>query len=188
MPRSPRPGSPSHPAAPTLALARRRSEQRPHDPKVWKDLGHQQLHSDPEQALSSFEHALQLLPNEPQALELVAKAAQKLGQADRALALVLKALGINPDFAAGHHRLATLYFEKGQFAKALSHIDQALALAPHDCHMLSRKGLILNRLERHGEAIVVFDKLIEREPGDYSHWNNAANLYTAIGQLTTAAR
>ncbi|WP_256822860.1 MULTISPECIES: tetratricopeptide repeat protein [unclassified Pseudomonas] len=186
MPRSPRHGAPSHIAAHTLAQARRRTEQRPRDPQAWKDLGNQQLHSDPEQALASFERALQLLPDEPQALEWVAKAAQKLGQADRALELVHKALGIDPDFAVGHHRLATLYFEKGQFANALSHIDQALALAPHDCHMLSRKGLILNRLERHGEAIKVFDKLIEREPGDYSHWNNAANLYKDIGQLATA--
>lgn len=186
MPRSPRPGSHKHTAPLTLAQARRLSEQRPRDPQAWKDLGHLQLGSDPEQALASFEQALQLLPEEPQALELVAKAAQKLGQADRALELIHRALAINPDFAAGHHRLATLYFEKGQFAKALPAIDQALERVPGDCRMLSRKGLILNRLERHGEAIAVFDTLIEREPGDYSHWNNAANLYKDIGQLATA--
>ncbi len=186
MPRSPRPGSHKHTAPLTLAQARRLSEQRPRDPHVWKDLGHLQLGSDPEQALASYEQALQLVPEEPQALELVAKAAQKLGQADRAVELIHRALAISPDFAAGHHRLATLYFEKGQFAKALPHIDQALVLSPGDCRMLSRKGLILNRLERHGEAIAVFDTLIEREPGDYSHWNNAANLYKDIGQLATA--
>lgn len=159
---------------------------RPKNPQGWKDLGNQQLHSAPEQALASFEQALRLLPNEPQALELVAKAAQKLGQADRALELVLKALAIDPDFAIGHHRLATLYFEKGQFALALAHVQQALERAPQDCRMLSRQGLILNRLERHGEAIAVFEQLIEREPGDYSHWNNAANLYKDIGQLGKA--
>ena len=186
MPKSSRPGSHKHTSSPTLAQVRRLSEQRPKDPQVWKDLGNLQLRSEPEQALASFERALLLLPDEPQALELVAKAAQKLGQADRALELVLKALAINADFAVGQHRLATLYFEKGQFAKALPHIEQALALAPNDCRMLSRKGLILNRLERHGEAIAVFDTLIEREPGDYSHWNNAANLYKDIGQLATA--
>jgi len=153
---------------------------------VWKDLGNLQLFDEPERALASFEQALRLLPDEPEALELVAKAAQKLGQADRALELVLKALRLNEDFVAGHHRLATLYFEKGQFAKALPHIEKALELTPHDGRMLSRKGLILNRLERHGEAIAVFDQLIGREPGDYSHWNNAANLYKDIGQLATA--
>ena len=110
MPRSPRHGAPSHIAAHTLAQARRRTEQRPRDPQAWKDLGNQQLHSDPEQALASFERALQLLPDEPQALEWVAKAAQKLGQADRALELVHKALGIDPDFSVGNHRLETLYF------------------------------------------------------------------------------
>ena len=186
MPRSPRPGSPRNTSPPTLGQLRRLSEQRPQDPQVWKDLGNLQLFDEPERALASFEQALRLLPDEPEALELVAKAAQKLGQADRALELVLKALRLNEDFVAGHHRLATLYFEKGQFAKALPHIEKALELTPHDGRMLSRKGLILNRLERHGEAIAVFDQLIAREPGDYSHWNNAANLYKDIGQLATA--
>ncbi|WP_258166683.1 O-linked N-acetylglucosamine transferase, SPINDLY family protein [Pseudomonas poae] len=177
---------PSRPKTPTLAQLRRLSEQRPNDPQVWKNLGNLQLLDEPERALASFEQALRLLPDEPEALELVAKAAQKLGHADRALELVLKALNLNEEFVAGHHRLATLYFEKGQFTKALPHIDKALELTPHDGRMLSRKGLILNRLERHGEAIAVFDQLIAREPGDYSHWNNAANLYKDIGQLATA--
>lgn len=169
-----------------LSQARRLSQQRPRDPQVWKDLGNLELNAEPERALASFEQALSLLPDDPQTLELVAKAAQKLGQADRAQELVLKALGINPDFPAGHHRLATLYFEKGQFDKALQHVEQALNGASDDCRMLSRKGLILNRLERYSEAIAVFGKLIEREPGDYSHWNNAANLYKDIGQLAKA--
>ncbi len=184
MPKPLRPGS--HRNTPTLAQLRRLSEQRPNDPQVWKDLGNLQLHGEPERALGSFEQALGLLPDDPEALELVAKAAQKLGQADRALELVLKALRINENFVAGHHRLATLYFEKGQFAKALPPIEKALELAPQDGRMQSRKGLILNRLERHAEAIAVFDTLIQREPGDYSHWNNAANLYRDIGQLATA--
>lgn len=184
MPKPLRPSS--HRNTPTLAQLQRLSEQRPNDPQVLKDLGNLQLAGEPERALGSFEQALRLLPDEPEALELVAKAAQKLGQADRALELVLKALRINEDFVAGHHRLATLYFEKGQFAKALPSIDRALEMAPQDGRMLSRKGLILNRLERHSEAIAVFDALIQREPGDYSHWNNAANLYKDIGQLATA--
>ncbi|HEX8542325.1 MAG TPA: tetratricopeptide repeat protein [Pseudomonas sp.] len=169
-----------------LTQARLLSQQSPRDPQAWKILGNLQLKSEPDQALASFERALSLLPDDPQTLELVAKAAQKLGQADRAQELILKALRIAPDFAPGHHRLATIFFEKGLFTKALLHIDQALEGVAGDCRMLSRKGLILNRLERHGEAIGVFEQLIKREPGDYSHWNNLANLYKDIGQLHKA--
>lgn len=160
-----------------LSQARLFSQQRPRDPQAWIELGNLQLKAEPQQALMSFERALDLLPDDPQTLELVAKAAQKLGQADRAQELVIKALGIEPDFAPAHHRLATIYFEKGKFANALKHIDQALELVANDCRMLSRKGLILNRLERYSDAIEVFEQLLKREPGDYSHWNNAANLY-----------
>lgn len=190
MPKPPRSGSPKHSSAKavtrSLPQALKYARQHPQEPGAWKELGNLQLGSDPEQALASFEQALRLVPEEPQALELVAKAAQKLGQADRALALARQALAIDADFAPGHHRLATLHFEKGQFTQALEHIEQALARVPDDCRMLSRQGLILNRLERHGEAIAVFEKLIEREPGDYSHWNNVANLYKDIGQLAKA--
>jgi len=169
-----------------LAGARRLCQRHPGDAGAWQALGNLQLNAEPAQALASFEQALQLLPDDPQALELVAKAAQKLGDAERAESLATRALDVAPDFGPAHHRLATLYFEKGRFAPALRHIDQALQAQPDNCRLLSRKGLILNRLDRHGEAIAVFAALIEREPNDYSHWNNQANLYKDIGQLGLA--
>ncbi|MEE1921400.1 tetratricopeptide repeat protein [Pseudomonas sp. 148P] len=179
---------PQHrPAAPSdLAQARRLCQRRPDDAGAWQTLGNLQLNAEPAQALASFEQALQLQPNDPQALELVAKAAQKLGDADRAEQLASRALDLVPDFGPAHHRLATLYFEKGRFEPALRHIDRALAQQPDNCRLLSRKGLILNRLDRHGEAIAVFTTLIRREPADYSHWNNLANLYKDIGKLDLA--
>ena len=174
-------------AAPVdLTQARRLCQRRPDDAGAWQTLGNLQLSQQPEQALDSFEQALALQPNDPRTLELVAKAAQKLGDAERAESLATRALQLAPDFPPAHHRLATLYFEKGQFAAALRHIDKALDSHPDDCRMLSRKGLILNRLERHGEAIEVFTRLIAREPKDYSHWNNLANLYRDIGKLALA--
>ncbi|MBX8570483.1 peptide-binding protein [Pseudomonas cichorii] len=169
-----------------LTLARQLCQQRPRDPQVWRDLGNLELRDEPERALASYEQAMSLSPDDARTMELVARAAQKLGQAERAQELAIKALGIEPDFSPAHHRLATLYFEKGQFAKALKHIEQALDTNAGDFRLLSRKGLILNRLDRHGEAIEVFELLIKREPGDYSHWNNLANLYKDIGQLKKA--
>lgn len=177
----------SRSAAPAdLTQARRLCQRRPDDAGAWQTLGNLQLSAQPEQALSSFEQALALLPNDPRALELVAKAAQKLGDAERAESLATRAVQLAPTFAPAHHRLATLHFEKGRFPAALRHIDKALESHPDDCRMLARKGLILNRLDRHGEAIDVFIHLIAREPKDYSHWNNLANLYRDIGKLGLA--
>lgn len=169
-----------------LAQARRTCQRRPDDAGAWQALGNLQLAIEPEQALASFEQALQLLPHNPQALELVAKAAQKLGDSERAETLAAQAIELAPHFAPAHQRLATLHFEKGRFKQALQHIEQALAVQPENGHMLARKGLILGRLDRHGEAITVFEALVRREPKDYSHWNNLANLYKDIGQLALA--
>lgn len=174
-------------AAPAdLAQARRQCERRPEDAGAWQTLGNLLLGADPQQALDSFERALHLLPDDPQALELVAKAAQKLGDAERAESLARRAVELAPAFVAAHHRLATLYFEKARFGQALEHIDLALQGQPGNPRMLARRGLILNRLDRHGEAIEVFEALIGREPNDYSHWNNLANLYKDIGKLELA--
>ncbi|PVZ40356.1 tetratricopeptide repeat protein [Pseudomonas sp. CC120222-01a] len=178
---------PRRSAAPVdLAQARRLCQRRPGDASAWHTLGNLQLTLEPEQALASFEHALQLRPDDPQALELVAKASQKLGDNGRAESLANRALVLAPQFFPAHHRLATLYFEKGRFAPALEHIEQALQACPGDCHMLARKALILGRLDRHGEAIALFETLVRKEPGDYSHWNNLANLYKDVGQLAAA--
>lgn len=169
-----------------LAHARRACQQRPTDAAAWQTLGNLQLGAEPEHALASYERVLHLLPDDPQALELVAKAAQKLGDSERAETLASRAIHLVPGFFPAHHRLSTLFFEKGQFGPALQHIDRALEGQPGDCRMLARKGLILNRLDRHGEAIAVFENLIKREPKDYSHWNNLANLYKDIGKLELA--
>jgi protein O-GlcNAc transferase len=179
--------NPRHTQAPVdLAQARRHCQRRPDDASAWQTLGNLQLAMEPEQALASFEQALQLLPHDPHTLELVAKAAQKLGDSERAETLAAQALDHAPHFPPAHHRLATLHFEKGRFTQALQHIEQALAGQPDDCRMLARKGLILGRLDRHGEAITVFEALVGREPKDYSHWNNLANLCKDIGKLALA--
>ena len=97
-------------AAPVdLAQARRLCERRPEDAGAWQTLGNLLLSADPQQALSSFEQALHLRPDDPQALELVAKAAQKLGDAERAENLANRALDLAPGFVPAHHRLATLH-------------------------------------------------------------------------------
>ncbi|MFJ4344822.1 tetratricopeptide repeat protein [Pseudomonas sp. NPDC089401] len=171
-----------------LAQARRLCQRRPGDASAWQTLGNLQLALEPEQALASFEQALALCPNDTEALELVAKASQKLGDSDRAETLASRAVQLAPQFAPAHHRLATLHFEKGRFAQALEHIDQALQAEPGNGRMQSRKALILGRLDRHGEAIVLFEALLKKEPTDYSHWNNLANLYKDIGQLALADR
>ncbi|NIE76515.1 tetratricopeptide repeat protein [Pantoea sp. Ap-967] len=178
---------PSRSTAPTdLAQARRLCQRRPDDAAAWQTLGNLQLALAPEQALASFEQALQLRPAHPEALELVAKAAQKLGDSERAETLANHAVQLAPQFAPAHHRLATLHFEKGRFTQALAHIEQALHAEPGNGRMLSRKALTLGRLDRHGEAIALFETLVKKEPTDYSHWNNLANLYKDIGQLALA--
>jgi protein O-GlcNAc transferase len=178
---------PRRSAAPVdLAQARRLCQRRPSDISAWQTLGNLQLSIEPEQALASFEQALQLRPDDPLALELVAKASQKLGDNERAESLASRALALAPQFSPAHYRLATLYFERGRFSLALEHIEQALQACPGDCPMLARKALILGRLDRHGEAIALFEILVKKEPGDYSHWNNLANLYKDLGQLAVA--
>ncbi|MDZ3995154.1 tetratricopeptide repeat protein [Pseudomonas sp. Teo4] len=169
-----------------LGEAQRICQRRPDDARAWQTLGNLQLGDAPEQALASYEHALKLTPDDPLVLELVAKAAQKLGDFERALSLATRAIHLAPECSAAHHRMATLHFEKGQFPAALEHVDLALRNQPNDCRLLARKGLILNRLDRFGEAIEVFRLLIDQEPKDYSHWNNLANLYKDIGQLELA--
>ncbi|WP_218580325.1 tetratricopeptide repeat protein, partial [Pseudomonas sp. SG-MS2] len=57
--------NPRHTQAPVdLAQARRHCQRRPDDASAWQTLGNLQLAMEPEQALASFEQALQLLPHD----------------------------------------------------------------------------------------------------------------------------
>jgi len=74
----------------------------------------------------------------------------------------------------------------GQSTAALAKADAYLATKPRDAQMRFLKGVILADSQRNGEAIQLFQKLVDDYPDLAEPYNNLAALYAAEGDYTRA--
>ncbi|HEX7069382.1 MAG TPA: tetratricopeptide repeat protein, partial [Rhodothermales bacterium] len=56
--------------------------------------------------------------------------------------------------------IASYYFERGDFARALEVIDRLVAAQPYSSDAWMRRGILLNTLGRHEEAIQAYDQAL----------------------------
>jgi tetratricopeptide (TPR) repeat protein len=73
-----------------------------------------------------------------------------------------------------------------QAGQALKVIDEALAKNPKDPAMRFRRGVALSMLDRKGEALQVFQMLVEDHPEMPAPYNNLAVLYGSQGDYDKA--
>ncbi len=73
-----------------------------------------------------------------------------------------------------------------QAGQALKIIDDSLAKNPKDPSMRFRRGVALSMLDRKGEALQVFQKLVEDHPEMPAPYNNLAVLYGSQGDYDKA--
>jgi Flp pilus assembly protein TadD len=74
----------------------------------------------------------------------------------------------------------------GQTEAALARADAYLATKPNDAQMRFLKGVILADSKRRGEAVQIFQKLVDDYPDLAEPYNNLAALYAAEGDYARA--
>jgi tetratricopeptide (TPR) repeat protein len=97
--------------------------------------------------LESAIQTLWLRSGSPTADLLMKQAADAMGKQQYGPALVIldTVVELNPDFAEGWNRRATLHFLRGDYGSSLRDIDQVLALEPRHYGALSGQGSILKQ-------------------------------------------
>ncbi len=83
---------------------------------------------------------------------------------EESLALVQKALLLDPGNPAYLDTLGWIYFRMGRFDEALAEIDRALDAEPDEPEILLHRGDILERLGRRQEAREAWKKALELDP------------------------
>ena len=137
------------------------------------------------QAVASYERALALDPNVPEALSNLALALKALGRADDAIARCEQALKLRPDAAEILLNLGMLLREQRRSTEAAAVYRRALAIKPNDPTLLSNLGNALKDQGEFGEAIACFGQALERRP-DYRA--ALSNLDNAIFDMHFADR
>lgn len=126
-----------------------------------------------EQAIASYEQALQLQPDDAEIHHYRAVALENLGRYRQALAAYDQAIGmsVNPG--------AQLWSDRGnvlrnlsRHAKALESYEKALTLQPDHVKALSGKGLTLMMIGRTKQALASCNLAVELEPNSEETWSS----------------
>jgi len=78
------------------------------------------------------------------------------------------------------------YLDLGQFQQALKYAMRARELAPRQSDALNALGQTLVKLERHREAIRIFDEALQHSPKSFVSHFNKANALVDLSQLKKA--
>lgn len=139
------------------------------------------------QALTAFQHALQLEPAYLPALEGAAQTEMQLGQ--DASPLLEKILAQRPDDAATHALLGVLDYRKHNCAAAIDQFRQAEAAIGHQPEALSDEGACFSALKQDNDAVAAFRDALALDPSnDVARYNLALaqfNAQQAADALTT---
>lgn len=118
-----------------------------------------------QEALPLYREALELDPDNPDALHLCGILAHQIGRHVEALELVDRALARLPGFADAHNTRGNLLRALGRPDDALGAFRQAMALAPGSAMAWSNLGNALRDLGRPEEALRAYREAIARDPG-----------------------
>lgn len=119
---------------------------------------------------------------EVEALMDEGRAAMAARRYEDALAAFDRIVELDPDYAEGWNRRATLYYLMGRYEDSLADIEKVLALEPRHFGALSGRGLVFTELERLDEAIAAFEAALEVNPHMESARRNAEFLREELHQ------
>ncbi len=98
-----------------------------------------------------------------------------------------KAVAVDPEFPAVYRRVGDMYFEKGQWEKALAAYRTAAEKFPRDYRALVQAGTCSRRLGRLGDAEDLFRRAIKAGRGAWAPHYNLACLFAVQGRIEAAA-
>jgi predicted O-linked N-acetylglucosamine transferase (SPINDLY family) len=130
--------------------------------------------------------ALQLRPEQPQALILLGIIAAQSRHPERAVALFDQALLLDPRSFAAHNNRGNALLALHQPAAAIASYDAAIALAPDHAPTRFGRARALMEMSRCEAAIAECEAAIALEPGHAAAWYLRANALYSIGLFEAA--
>jgi serine/threonine-protein kinase len=91
-------------------------------------------------------------------------------------------IGLDPDFALAHYRLAEAYKQLGRFDEAIEEIELAIKLSGRSTHMVARLGHAYAVAGRTREARSVLAEIIELSTRQYVSPFEIALIYVGLGE------
>jgi tetratricopeptide (TPR) repeat protein len=138
-------------------------------------------------AATQYRAVLEQQPDHVDALHMLGIISHQLGDSDRALKLIGKALALQPDGAEMHNNLAIILNDTGHADTAIKHYDRALALQPAYPEAFNNRGNALRAVGRLDEARTDFERAISLNP-NYTQAHNNLGIVLIDMELPAAAK
>jgi len=139
------------------------TRERPEMPQAWMALAQcLQASGRHAEALEPFEQALLLQPDAKTAF-LLAAAAQKAGNKDKAIAAYGQALALDPKYVKAQYNLALAYMDLKQYDKAVTAFDGLIKLEGPSYRAYNNQGLSYFYLGKYDQALEGFETALDLE-------------------------
>ncbi len=139
-----------------------------------------------EEALASYDQALQIQPRHADALCNRGNALISLNRIQDALDSYEQALAIQPQHMQALSNRGNIFLLLNRYEEALDSYDRALAIQPNYADALSNRGAALIKLNRFEEAITSFSQGLAIQPKSAEALSNRGNALRQLNRLEEA--
>jgi tetratricopeptide (TPR) repeat protein len=136
----------------------------------------------PEEALATFEKAVQLKPDHPTSWRNLGIALADVGRSEDAILSFQRALGLNPGDWAAADKCGSILFSLGRMEEALNYLDRSDKLLPNQAPILQKRAIALYGLNRLEEALTEIKRAHELEPGNADICNSVGVFLRRLGR------
>lgn len=139
-----------------------------------------------DEAIASYQRALDLKPRYPEAHYNLALALVKSGRTEEATAHYEEALRIKPDYAEPHNGLGLVLASAGRLPDAISQYEAALRIDPTDAGFHENLGVALFHSGRLDDAIANYEQALKLRRGFGKAQNNLGVALTSANWVPEA--
>jgi tetratricopeptide (TPR) repeat protein len=161
------------------------------DPVQTSELWHKkglihQMGKEYEQAIASYDKALEIKPDYHEAWYNRGVALGNLGRLEEAIASYDQALEFKPDYHEAWNNRGIALRNLGRFEQAIASYDRALEFKPDKHEAWNNRGNALFNLGRFEQAIASYDQALEFKPDYHEAWNNRGIALLNLGRFEQA--
>lgn len=117
-----------------------------------------------QKALPFYLRAIEILPENTEALYNTGVTYYGIGNKQDALKMYIKALNISPQHANAANNAGVIYFEWGDYENARKYFEQALKYQPNNSDALGNIGAIYHNQKNYKEAIKYYNRALAINP------------------------
>jgi protein O-GlcNAc transferase len=142
----------------------------------------------PQEALASFDRALQLKPDDSETLVNRGHILIELRRHEQALASFDRGLQVKPNYVEALVQRGKVLANLRRHEQALVSYDRALAIKPNDAEALHSRGAALHQLKRNDEALASFEQALAVDPRHPHAFGGALGSATITCDWTREAK